>query len=166
MKKDNKTHWLSSPNKNYLGHWDLPEEGDLILTIKSAQFEEVKNPTTGQKDVKKVIRFEEDFKPMICNQTNSKAIYKSTGCKYLEDSAGLKIALYISQVMNRKEGELVDCIRVRPYPFTEAKAEKKSITPSRFKNALKAISEGKYTKAQLLNEFILDDEQKKVLNNG
>ena len=115
-----KTHWLSSPNKNYLGHWDLPENEELTLTIKSAAFEEIENPTNGKKDVKKVIRWvEKGYKPMIVNQTNSKAIYKSTGVKYLEDSEGKKIILFISQVMNRKEGEMVDCIRVRPYPVKE-----------------------------------------------
>lgn len=163
---ENKTHWLSSPNKNYLGHWDLPEDRDLVLTIKTASFEEVKNPTNGQKQVKKVIRWvESGYKPMIINQTNSKAIYKSTGIKYLEDSEGKKITLYISQVMNRKEGELVDCIRVRPYPYKEPKEVVKPVmSKERFDRALKAISNGKYKKEQLLNEFSLTDAQKASLN--
>jgi hypothetical protein len=159
-----KTHWLSSPNKNYLGHWDLPENEELTLTIKSAAFEEIKNPTNGQKDVKKVIRWvEKGYKPMIVNQTNSKAIYKSTGVKYLEDSEGKKITLFISQVMNRKEGEMVDCIRVRPYPIKEQKATKQPISKQRFDNALKAIEKGTYTVKDLKAQFQLTAEQEKQL---
>jgi len=39
------THWLQNPNKNYLGHWDLPNGQDFVLTIASAQWEIVKDPT-------------------------------------------------------------------------------------------------------------------------
>ena len=64
-----KTHWLSSADKNYLGHWDLPENKDLILTVKSGGFEEIKNPTNGKTATKKVIHFmEKGAKPLICNQ--------------------------------------------------------------------------------------------------
>ena len=46
----NKTHWLQNPNKNYLGHWDLPNGKDLVLTIKSAAWEEVENPRKKQRN--------------------------------------------------------------------------------------------------------------------
>ncbi len=55
----NKTHWLQSPNKNYLGHWDLPNSKDVVLTIKSANWESVKNPLTNTTTDKRVIRFED-----------------------------------------------------------------------------------------------------------
>ena len=43
MTKENiKTHWLYSPNKNYLGHQDLPNGEDVVLTIASANWETVK----------------------------------------------------------------------------------------------------------------------------
>ena len=160
-----KTHWLSSPNKNYLGHWDLPENEELTLTIKSAAFEEIENPTNGKKDDKKVIHWvEKGYKPMIVNQTNAKAIIKSTGIKYLEDMEGKKITLFISQVMNRKEGEMVDCIRVRPYPVKETKqANKQAISKQRFDDALKAIEKGTYTVEKLKTQFQLTAEQEKQL---
>ena len=117
-----KTHWLQSPNKNYLGHWDLPEKKDLILTIKSAQWEEVENPILKKGDPKKfeshkVIRFEEDFKPLICNQTNAQSIIKSTGKKYMEDSIGQKIQLYIGKHFDRVNKEEIDCVRIRSTPL-------------------------------------------------
>lgn len=109
-KKDIKTHWLQSPNKNYLGHWDLPNGQDLILTIKSAQWEEVKNPITNSSEAKRVIRFVEDVKPMICNQTNAQSILDCTGEKFMEDSIGKKIKLCVSTVRVKKCE--TDCIRV------------------------------------------------------
>lgn len=109
-KEENKTHWLQSPNKNYLGHWDLPSNDVLILTIKTAKWEEVTNPITRVSASKRVIRFVEDVKPFICNQTNAQLILTSTKEKIMEYSGGKKIKLKLSQT--KVAGEMVDCIRV------------------------------------------------------
>lgn len=114
-----KTHWLQNPNKNFLGHPDLPGGQDVILTIKSAQQEEVENPTViidkkPIKEIKRVIRFEENFdwvKPFICNQVNAQTIIKSTGEKYMEDCIGKRIKIGVS--VTKVKGEEVDCLRVR-----------------------------------------------------
>ena len=109
-----KTHWLQSPNKNYLGHWDLPDGKDLILTIESAKWEEVKNPIINKSEAKRVVRFKEkDVKPFICNQGNAQSILKSTGVKYMEDSPGQQITLYIGLHRDNVSKENIDCIRVR-----------------------------------------------------
>lgn len=115
--KTTKTHWLQNPNKNYLGHWDLPEGRDVILTIKSAQWEEVKNPIINTSEAKRVIRFEENVKPFICNETNSQSILRSTKTSYMEDCQGMKIKLYLSQV--KVKGQSVDCLRVKEVPQSE-----------------------------------------------
>lgn len=112
-KKQTKTHWLQSPNKNYLGHWDLPNGKDLILTIKSAAWEKVKNPIINSCEAKRVVRFVEDVKPMICNQTNAQSILECTGEKFMEDCEGKKIKLCVSSIKDRRSKEDVDCIRVR-----------------------------------------------------
>lgn len=112
--ENEKTHWLQSPNKNYIGHWDLPNGKDLTLTILSAQWEEVKNPITNTSESKRVIRWKENnYKPMICNQTNANSILKSTGEKFMEDSVGKKVTLFVDSIMDYRAGENVDCIRVR-----------------------------------------------------
>ena len=108
-----KTHWLQSPNKNYLGRWDLPEGIDLVLTIKSAQWEEVKNPVNNSTESKRVITFEEDYKPLICNQTNAQSITIATGVKWMEDSTGQKIVLFVDNIKDKRTKEDTDCIRVR-----------------------------------------------------
>ena len=109
-----KTHWLQNQNKNYLGHFDLPNGDDVILTIAKADWEIVKNPKTKEKLNKRVIRFVEKhdwIKPFICNETNAKMIFKMTEKKYMEDCAGekIKIGLDKTKIM----GDEVDCLRVR-----------------------------------------------------
>lgn len=113
-----KTHWLQTPNKNYLGHWDLPNGKDIIVTITSAGWEEVKNPIINTSEAKRVIRFKEKgVKPFICNEGNSQSIIRSTGQKFMEDSVGFKIKLYVSQV--KVKGQTVDCLRVREVPQSD-----------------------------------------------
>lgn len=149
-----KTHWLQSANKNYLGYWDLPENQDLILTIKSAKWEEVENPVLKKNDPKKfeshkVIRWEEDFKPLICNQINSQSIIKSTGIKYMEDSVGQKIQLFIGVHFDRMNKENIDCVRIRPEPIAKKPELIKGSVD--FDKVLKALKNG----------YSIDDAKKK-----
>jgi hypothetical protein len=108
-----KTAITWNPDKNYLGNWDIPEDEDLILTIQSAKWEEVKNPQAKSKEVKRVVTFKEDFKPMICNETNAKSIEKVSGKKYLEDLEGIKISLFSAKV--KAFGEIHDALRIRDF---------------------------------------------------
>ena len=112
-----KVHWLQNPNKNYLGHWDLPEGKDLTLTIKSAKWENVDNPHDKTTKSLRVIRFEEkDVKPLICNQGNATSIIVSTGGKYMSESIGKKIDLYVGKWIDDNSEIPVDCVRVRRPP--------------------------------------------------
>lgn len=109
-----KTHWLQSPNKNYLGHQDLPDGKDVILTIKSAGWESVKNPITNSNQDKLIIKFVEQdkwIKPFICNATNAKTFLKVTGQKFMEDCTDKKIKLGVDST--KLMGDIVDCLRVR-----------------------------------------------------
>lgn len=109
-----KTHWLQSPNKNYLGHWDLPEGRDYILTIESAKWEEVKNPVNNSKESKRVVRFKEKgVKPFICNQVNAQSIVVATQVNYMDDSKGKKIALFVDSIVDKRTKDSIDCIRIR-----------------------------------------------------
>jgi len=131
-----KTHWLSSADKNYLGHWDLPENKDLILTVKSGGFEEIKNPTNGKTATKKVIHFmEKGAKPLICNQINSLAITLSTGKRYIEDTIGCKVSLFVGEYENRITKQTEDCVRVRR---TKVNVQKPIFTEDKFEAAFKA----------------------------
>lgn len=121
-----KTHWLQNPNKNYLGHQDLPNGDDLIVTIASANWEEVKDPTRNTKEDKRVVRFQEKWiKPFICNETNAEMIMKVTGARFMEDSSWKKVQLYVAQTKMRKE--MVDCLRIRDFVPEEVLDNSKAI---------------------------------------
>lgn len=114
---DVKTHWLYSPNKNYFGHQDLPNGEDVVLTIKSANWETVKNPKENSSQTKRIVRFKENFKPLICNETNANAIYQATGERFMEETINKKIKIGISktreQGTKKEDQKFVDCLRVR-----------------------------------------------------
>lgn len=96
-------------DKNYLGPWDVPEGEDLILTIDHAARDDVKNERGSER--KLTIHFVEDYKPMILNATNSKAITAAHGSSKVEDWAGKKIAIYTTKVT--AFGGTTDALRIR-----------------------------------------------------
>lgn len=99
-------------DKNYLGSWDVPEGEDLILTIDHAARDDVKNERGTER--KLTIHFVEDYKPMILNATNSKAISEACGSTKVETWAGQRIAIYTQKVT--AFGGTTDALRIRPYP--------------------------------------------------
>lgn len=151
-----KTHWLQSPNKNYIGHWDLPENGDLVLTIESAQWEGVTDPISKKVESCRVVKFKEKYKPLICNQTNAQSILKSTGVRFMEDSIGCKIRLFEDTVRNHKTKEDVSCIRIR----RDAVKAKQVLNEkhSKWAGACKSVKEGAIDLDGLRKHFEVTDE--------
>lgn len=96
-------------DKNYLGSWDVPDDEDLILTIDHAARDDVKNERGSER--KLTLHFVEDYKPMILNATNSKAISAAHGSTKVEDWAGKKIAIYTTKVT--AFGGTTDALRIR-----------------------------------------------------
>ena len=152
-----KTHWLQSPNKNYLGHWDLPSGNDIVVTIKSASWEEVKNPITGKSKAERVIRFEEPIKPMICNQTNAQSILNAIGVKFMEDSAGKKIQLFVDSLVDKRTKDEIDCIRVRQ-KITLAKKTEMNPKHPKWGLACENLKKGVITPESLRKHFELSDK--------
>lgn len=108
-----RTDYRKLMDKPYLGAWDIPENGDLILTIKGVGKEEVMNESHKKEEVM-LVTFVDAPKPMICNVTNAKAISKVAGSTYIEDWQGVRISLYSATVP--AFGETRDAIRVREFP--------------------------------------------------
>lgn len=97
--------------KPYLGHWDVPDGGDLILTIDKIYQEDVHNQRGTEK--KPVMYFREDVKPMIINKTNNDTITKLHGKRTKANTwSGKKIALYKAPESRSEDGY---ALRVRPY---------------------------------------------------
>jgi len=151
-----KTHWLQSPNKNYLGHWDLPSGKDIVVTIQSAKWEEVKNPITNKSEAKRVVRFVEKVKPMICNQTNAQTILTAIGVKFMEDSTGKKIQLFVDSIKDKRSKEMIDCIRVRG-KITIQDKEILSETHPKWKAACENLKSGAVKIETLRQHFEISD---------
>ena len=99
-------------DKNFLGAWDVPDNSDLVLTVDYAARDEVQNDRGREK--KLTIHFKEDYKPMICNTTNAKAISKAYNSTRVEDWENKKIAIYKATIS--AFGQTTECLRVREYP--------------------------------------------------
>jgi hypothetical protein len=156
-----KTHWLQSPNKNYLGHWDIPESGEMVVTIDSAQWEAVTNPIINKTESKRVIRFKENIKPMICNQINAQSILKATGVKFMEDSKGQSICLFVGVYRDKVSKEEIDCIRVKSkgsVGFEEVKAmfdkKKNLIAPIELDAVQKVVDQKQAEKYQRVYNYL------------
>jgi RNase P subunit RPR2 len=103
-------------DKSYLGAWDVPDDGDLVLTIDKAARDDVKNERGTER--KLTIHFVEDYKPMILNATNCKAITKLYKTPYIEEWTGKQIIVRVQQV--KAFGDLVDALRIKPEIPTKA----------------------------------------------
>jgi hypothetical protein len=97
-------------NKEFLGAWDLPEDGrDVTVTIERVEGREIIGEG-GLTDRKPVLFFVGKKKGMVCNITNGRAIAKMYG-RSIEGWVGKPIKIYAGQV--RKGRDLVDSILVR-----------------------------------------------------
>lgn len=105
-------------DKNYLGSWDVPDGEDLVLTIDKAARDDVKNERGSEK--KLTLHFVEDYKPMILNATNSKALSEAVGSTKVEDWSGKRVGIYTTKVT--AFGGTTDALRIRNYPPRETKA--------------------------------------------
>lgn len=100
-------------DKSFLGAWDVPDGSDLVLTIDHVSRDDVQNEKGHEK--KMALHFKErDFKPMICNTTNAKAISKAYGSTKVEDWENKKIGIYKATIS--AFGQTTECLRVRDYP--------------------------------------------------
>lgn len=106
-------HWKSDSNSNYLGAQHLPEGKDMIVQIKDAGTEAVYNPKTNTNENKRVLHFEGDVLPMICNETNAARIARLAGSPYYDDWLGVKVQLYAEPNSRSETGY---CLRVREFP--------------------------------------------------
>jgi hypothetical protein len=85
---------------------DLPDEGDLILTIASVETQEI-GP---DRESRPVVGFNEVVKTLVLNKTNATTISDLYG-KIIAGWVGKKIDLYSTEVAFQGKTQL--CIRVR-----------------------------------------------------
>lgn len=97
-------------DREYLGHWDLPTNQDVIVTIREVVPKELVAPG-GRKTKKPVVFFVGKEKGLALNKTNAKAVAGMYGPK-VSGWIDKKLALYVTTTSFG--AETVECIRVRP----------------------------------------------------
>ena len=112
-----KTHWKSlADSSQYLGKQHFADGEDKVLTIEKLDENTVENRKKQTKEVKRILHFVEDERPLILNVTNGKTIEAVLGSPYWEDWVGKKIALYVNpSIPNNFDPENPGAVRVRPY---------------------------------------------------
>lgn len=89
------------PSKYLKADADVPEEGFLVLTIKTVEMEEIGQGTDAQD--KPVIYFRETQKGLVLNKTNWGLIAKALGSDDTDTWEKRKIALYSTDVQFGKD---------------------------------------------------------------
>lgn len=106
-------NWKLLVNYNYLGSQNFNKGEEKVLTIKKVNREIVVSEG-GKSEYCVVIYFEEpDIKPFVANKTNCKTISKIYNSPLTEDWVGKKIQIY--PTTTKLKGEIVDCLRIRPF---------------------------------------------------
>lgn len=110
---ENKIHWKSLMNPDYLGAWAIQPGDEPVLTITSVKTEKVVG-SDGKKEECPVMYYK-GIGPgkMILNVTNSRTIEKLSGSPFVGDWAGLRVQVYVERV--KAFGGVCDAVRIRPF---------------------------------------------------
>ena len=94
------------PSK-YLKASDLKGR-EVVVTMDTLKFE----PVGQNKEMKAVLYFQGKDKGLVMNKTNANKITEIVGSALTEDWRGHRVKLYPTETSF--QGDMVDCIRVRP----------------------------------------------------
>jgi hypothetical protein len=110
---------------NWLKAADIPEDAPIVVTIKSAEIEQIKGDNGNES--KLVLKFRETDKGLICNKTNAVMIAKHFGDD-TDDWIGKRVTLMNVEV--QFGGDMVSAIRVsKKLPAPKAKAAQPVTVP-------------------------------------
>lgn len=112
------THWKKLTNPDYLGSYDFASGEERIVTVKKVVREMITG-TGGKKEECTVCYFEENYKPMILNSTNAKAITKLAESPYIEEWQGKSFKIVVARIS--AFGEMVDALRIKAEKVIKAK---------------------------------------------
>ncbi len=105
------TDYRTMLDKTHLGAWDLKGKAHIV-TIARVERGEVHNPSNNKKKGRNLLFFEGKSKSLIVNSTIGKAIAGMYGV-HVEEWKGKKVTIFPTTTKS-SEGEVVDCIRVKP----------------------------------------------------
>jgi len=156
-----KTNWKKGIDPNYIGSHEL-DNGDgtyreAIATITKAVIEETKT----QESKVAVVLYLKEFKPVIINATNGKAM-KSMYGRYIEDWVGKKITLYVQKGV-KAFGSVTDAIRIKKQkPALPLMDEANPL----FAKIVERIKDGTATIEQVEQTYTLPSNAKKILTDA
>ena len=127
-----KWKWRQFFDYDYLSAYDIDDQ-ELIVTIKSAKYEEVTGEK-GRKDKCIVLYFQEIDKGMVMNVTNSKRITLLYNTPVVEQWYGKRIQLYAEQTSLK--GEPIMGLRVREFVPKDAAATELGFLNQQVRKAL------------------------------
>lgn len=104
------THWKSLMDRDYLGHFDLPDGRDALVTIVKVVPGELKGGKKA-KEHKPILHFEGKDKALIANTTNCKTLEAMYG-EHIEGWVGKRVRLFVTTTSS-PDGT-VKCVRIRP----------------------------------------------------
>ena len=163
--KDNKlTPWQKFFDKEYLGSHNFDDGENKTVTIKTASLRKVTKPG-GKSDDCLVVEFDtedgkEPVKLMVVNVTNSKAIQKVSGSRFIENWSGTKITLYVDHSV-KFAGKTVDGIRVKTDAMKPQKEHLTAESPG-WDKCVAAIAGG-YTVADIRRKYNVSESVGKAL---
>ncbi len=113
MSNENKKHWRTFHETEFLGASDLEREGvsEVVFTVSKVISKTVKDDK-GREETVLTCQFNGVDKPMILNTTNCQAIQKLSGSPYIEDWAGTAVTIYIKKGI-KAFGKVVDGLRIK-----------------------------------------------------
>ena len=109
---ENKTHWKKLTNTNYLGSWDIPDNENILATIKNVEQSEIFNQQKQAKELCTTLKFvEKNILDMVCNKTNLKTLELIFKSPFVEDWQNKKINIGKEKI--RAFGKLEEALRIK-----------------------------------------------------
>lgn len=172
QKSEQKKHWKTFKNPNFIGAYTLIEMGVQELEVTIQAFKRERVPNEKGELVEASLLYLKDYKPLWLNTTNQQTISRVLGTPFVQDWVGKKITLFVDRVkidgasgLASIEDMFVEAIRVREYS-TKDQAELLTEDHPKFLRIKQGISMGNVTIEQVRSKYSFDENVEKLLTNG
>jgi len=153
------THWKKLQNPNYLGSYDFQPGEERVVTVKDVKREIVKSQEGSEEHT--IVYFNEHYKPMIMNATNSKMLTKLAESPYIEKWVGTSFKLAVVRI--KAFGEFVDALRIKSEKVVKTLPELIKDSEN-FTNCKAAIDSKKFTIEQIKSKYSVSKSVEDALN--
>ena len=153
------THWKKLQNPDFLGAFDFQPNEERVVTVKDVKRQMVKGQEGSEEHT--IVHFNEPYKPMIMNATNSKMLTKLAESPYIEKWVGVSFKLVVVKI--KAFGEFMDALRIKSEKVVKT-LPNLSIGTANFDKVKEAIKSGKATIDQVKTKYTLTKEVEEAIN--